>query len=153
MLVSGNTDASGNFSLTYTHTSITNAGAKVYIRSPYFSFGIAVNQNDSQNFYNSTAGSMKIILHPLSPLNKGDTLFLGYPNPNNTIVIDTLFNTFSGVYKTIRSPVGPISFFYGRGWNKFNYNSVGGGHFTSTKNEIPARITGDPIVDSVTVNY
>jgi hypothetical protein len=153
-LATGNTDANGNFKLTYTHTDITNHGAQIYVVSPFFDFGgTPVNQTVNKIFYNSTKATLKLYLQTDKPLiAHQDTLFLGVavdgPQP---IEIDTILSTTSGYYKTYRIPKYPeAAIKWGRGWNDFGYKN---GSFSNNKHYVWKYVNGDPFTDSIKVVY
>jgi hypothetical protein len=156
-LGSCSTDAQGNFSLTYTQTSIDYDRATIDLQSQFFALqGLAVNQNIDSNFYLSSRGSLRISMQTSTPLElNNDTLFLGYENyvnNNQVFSIDTFVKTFQGYYKTIRVPTPYINVFWGRGINNYVYNPAKNG-FIKVEHSVQVNITGDPYVDSVTINY
>ena len=148
------TDDSGYFSISYDALDMSNrSNVDIHIFNQFLQIdGIPINQNVNKNFFIPTSGTVEVYLQTNNPLQTNhDTLFLGH-YAGNTPIIDTLVNANNGLYKTYKVPVGGFGIFYGRGWNKFNFDpSIQ--KFTSSKNRIDISISGDPIIDKMIINY
>jgi hypothetical protein len=148
------TDANGNFSLSYKQTAITYDNASIRISSNFFILqNLPVNKNIDSIFYFSTLGKVKILLNSTSPLelNK-DTLFINYLDYEGKINWDTISKTTNGLFKVVRVKTPYVNFWYGIGYKQIhqdpNYtNSVIGGKL------IYKPIMGDPYIDSISINY
>lgn len=151
-LGSGQTDDQGNFILSYTQTDINYDYAAITIASNFFILGnIQVNKNIDSTFYLSTMGSLRINLNTKNPLSSTDTLFIGIGKFNG-IEIDTITKPLNGYLKTIKAPTPSLTFYVGRGWQDLHYDSkrntfIPGAHWSSFN------ITGDPYIDTATINY
>jgi hypothetical protein len=160
-LATATTNDSGWFSVSYPATDITGSdpggNAQIHIYSQFFQFdGLPVNQNVNKDFYIPTKGKIKISLQTNNPLEtNNDTLYFAYLIQDKTgtsLEIDTLQQTFTGLYKTLILPVGYENFFWSRGKNNFKYDSARQG-FTKIQHDQGLHIDGDPIVNEITINY
>jgi hypothetical protein len=156
-LANGSTDEHGYFSMNYKETDLTK-GVDVHIGSSFFKFdNIPVNQNVERNFYLSSMGKLKISLTTIKPLEDNkDTLFIAYQEyegNKNMNRIDTITHTINGLYKTVRLKTELTGVNWGRGHKEFILDRTGTGFIYTEHTTNAFLITGDPIVDSVMINY
>ena len=158
-LGTGMTDAQGNFSVSYTQTSINYNQAYITVSSNFFMLdNIAVNKNIDSTFYLSSMGKIKISLKTNNPLGANDTLFFGTTlldasgNVTGT-EIDTIHHTINGYYKTFRTPPPQITIFVARGWKNFGYNFQTNRFYGNNVKELGIPVRGDPLIDTATVTY
>ena len=153
-LGSPKTDDSGYFSITYDQIDLSDKyNPEIHIFNQFLQIdGIPINQNVNKNLYNPTYGTLQIYLYTKIPLEANkDTLFLGHYS-GNTPIIDTLVNTFDGLYKTYKLPVTGFAIFWWRNSTTKGFDS-NRNRFTYSANEVDASITGDPVIDKMTINY
>ena len=150
-LGSCNLDAKGNFTLTYSPTNINYDRPTIdLIGSTVIIKGLAINANIDSTFYFSSVGKLKFYLQTTTPLSSTDTLFLFYGN-GTTPVTDTIYSTVKGFYKTISLQTPRTNIFWGRGIANLNKSkNIGSGDGHSM---MGVRVSGDPYIDSVTINY
>jgi len=150
-LADGVADNTGYFKISYTQTYMTYPayiGAQVVLSSQYFTIdGIPVNKSEDRNYEESSSGLLALSLNPTKQLGAHDTLFVQYgiyPQMAKAEV-DTFLSTYNGYYKTIRQPKNP--------GGVINWG-IGKHDLNSLKNRIVYfPIEGDPVIDSLTINY
>jgi hypothetical protein len=148
------TNDTGWFSITYDETDVTGADQQIHIFSQFFQIdGLPVNQDIKRRFYESSKGTINLNLKSKTQLNIGDTLFLAYRKyeSGNDLQVDTITQTFNGFYRSIRTPTGKLNIVWGIGTKKFKYDGVNAGSLDG--NVYYAPVTGDPVVDEVTLEY
>lgn len=98
--------------------------------------------------YESSEGQIDIILETQDNLN-GDTLFFAYYDgdlkTDRIIIIDTFLQEFSGFYKSFRTKSPGKVFWWGRGTEEFLQYLP--------KNSQSVKISGDPFVDTLRIEY
>jgi hypothetical protein len=148
------TNDTGWFSITYDETDVTGADQQIHIFSQFFQIdGLPVNQDIKRRFYESSKGTINLNLKAKTQLNIGDTLFLAYRKyeSGDDLQVDTITQTFNGFYRSIRTPTGKLNIVWGIGTKKFKYDGVNTGSLDG--NVYYAPVTGDPVVDEVTLEY
>jgi hypothetical protein len=153
-----NTDDTGGFSFTYPQQDIAGLPfPRIQIVSLPLRFdSIPPNQDVNKRFYASTLGTLNIYLETDTPLNAGDTLFLGYPVVHDSHIsphIDTITSPINGFYKTLRTPPPYTDIFWGRGNKQFQLSKDKQGFMYVAHELLEIKIGGDPIINEVTLKY
>jgi len=153
-LGSPKTDDSGYFSITYNEIDLSNrSNVDIHIFSQFLQIdGIPINQNVNKNFFIPTIGTLQIYLYTKKPLETNhDTLFFGYFDAGSHLIMDTITKTVNGLWKTTKPPVGGYTRFYGRGSKDLAFDAQG--YPTQNAHHVDVTITGDPVIDKMTINY
>jgi hypothetical protein len=140
----------GEFEITYKHSKLAekNSAKLILLSSFYSSPPLPKNQNWVTTIYESTSGKVEITLNNDRP-STGDTLFIGYYDNDmdidRKIYVDTIVSDFKGVYKTFTSPNPRKVFWWGKGQEEFEA-------YLPDNSKI-VTISGDPIIDTLTINF
>jgi len=154
-VVSGTTDAYGNYELTYNEVTGNYNELTLFYGSLGNSIqGLPINQNLTRNISSSGSGNVAFMLYTNNPLEKSnDTLFLSYSIGNQN-TIDTITSNVNGFYKIIQFPKTYTRNIYLL-WSRLNkglfYNPNKG--FNPNSTNINFYVSGSPFIDTVTINY
>jgi len=118
--------------------------------STYLNARESYTKNLKKTFYHSTVGSAQIVLKPKTPIGR-DTIYVGIQLTSGTFSnIDSFVNSTPYLWKRVSGSTGGYgSVIWGRG--KSNYNRAT--KEISLKQWQSISISGDPVVDSIYVNY
>lgn len=154
-----NTDDTGGFTFIYQGQNISRLpDARLSIVSGDIEFdSLPINRDINRLFYASSLGSLKVYLQPDTALKQGDTLFLGYQtlNPDKSILFhtDTITSNISGYFKTIRTTVSYVQFYWGVGNRQYRPDTRYNDFIYVAHTKPKTYITGDPVVNEITIHY
>jgi hypothetical protein len=144
-------DEEGGIEITYKHSDMGDrqgAQAILYGGPWAVGFNLPPNQDVDTTIYESTMGRIDVIING-SNIKTGDTLYFAHWDKEFDIdkvaVIDTITSPTQGLYKSKVFPKTSKSFWWGRDSEEF---AAGLG-----KNRASIQLTGDPYVDTLTVEY
>jgi hypothetical protein len=153
------TDSSGRFTIKYSQFSTNNSPKMSLITDSFGKYidSIPLNRNIDSTFFISTLGTLKIILNKLSNIGQGDTLFISIPiwtvaGGFEPITIDTLVNPQNGFYKNVRMATFSSQIFSAVGSKNFGYYKALQG-FGLSAQKTSFKVSGDPFIDNVTINF